>query len=79
MSKKKLLSLVKEMEVDMPDLKNASKEEIIRLIEVSKRGETDEDNSSGEGDGVDEKEEEESFYDEFSEFLRLLQSIDLSS
>jgi hypothetical protein len=27
----------------------------------------------------DEKEEEESFYDEFSEFLRLLQSIDLSS
>ena len=59
MSKKKLLSLAKEMGMDMADLKNASKEEIIRLIEISKRGETDEDNSSREGNGVDEKEEED--------------------
>ena len=59
MSKKKLLSLAKEMGMDMSDLKNASKEEIVTLIEVSKKGETDEDKSNGEGDEADEKEEED--------------------
>jgi hypothetical protein len=48
MSKKKLLSLAKEMNVDIPDPKNAKKEDIIALIEISKAIEDGNDEATGE-------------------------------
>ena len=57
LSKKKLLSLAKEMTVDIP--KNANKEDIIALIEKSTKVETSENETSGEGDEADEKAEKD--------------------
>jgi hypothetical protein len=48
MSKKKLLSLAKEMNVDIPDPKSAKKEDIIALIEISKVIGAGTDESTGE-------------------------------
>ena len=59
MSKKKLLSLAKEMSVEIPDPKNASKKDIIALIEKSRKVETSENETNGEGDEADEKAEKD--------------------
>ena len=48
MSKKRLLSLAKEKNVDIPDPKNAKKEDIIALIEISKAIEAGNDEATGE-------------------------------
>jgi hypothetical protein len=48
MSKKRLLSLAKEKNVDIPDQKNAKKEDIIALIEISKAIDTGNDEAAGE-------------------------------